>query len=139
MIIKEGLDIILDEAEKVAQLFRDILAIESEIDRDKEHFWVIGLDVKNRVIFVELCTLGILDRNLVHPREVFRLAISRGVARIIVGHNHPSNDPEPSKEDIAVTEKLAKEIVSLPLYPELTELEIDYIIKTVTDIYQQLS
>ena len=117
MIIKEGLDIILDEAEKVAQLFRDILAIESEIDRDKEHFWVIGLDVKNRVIFVELCTLGILDRNLVHPREVFRLAISRGVARIIVGHNHPSNDPEPSQEDLAVTLKLTKagEILGIAL------------------------
>ena len=108
MIIKENLNIYLNSAGKVAQLLRDILAMENEIDRDKEHFWVIGLNVKNRVMFIDLCTLGILDRSLVHPREVFRLAISKGVAWIIVGHNHPSCDPEPSEDDVKITKKLAE-------------------------------
>lgn len=108
MIVRENLSIKLEDAEKVAQLLRDILEIESDIDRGKEHFWVIGLDLKNRVLFVDLCSLGTLDRNLVHPREVFRLAVNKGVARIIVGHNHPSGDPEPSHADITLTERLAK-------------------------------
>lgn len=107
MIVRENLEVAVASPEIVAQIFRDILSMESEIDRDKEHFWVIGLNTKNKVLFVDLCSLGTLDQSLVHPREVFRLAISKGVARIIIGHNHPSGDPEPSSNDIALTKRLS--------------------------------
>ncbi len=97
----------IDDCRKVADLLRDWLATRNEVDRDKEHFWAIGLDTKLGLKYVELVTLGTLDASLVHPREVFRYAIMKGVASIILGHNHPSGDTEPSYQDRDVTKRLA--------------------------------
>jgi len=91
---------------EIASILRDILMSEDQIDQDKEHFWVIGLNSRNVIQYVELVSLGTLDASLVHPREVFRLAIFKGVSHIIVGHNHPSGDTEPSLEDISMTRRL---------------------------------
>ncbi len=92
---------------KVAvEIFRDILSYENEADRDKEHCWAIGLNVKNVILYVELISLGTLSNNLVHPREVFRTAILKAAASIIVGHNHPSGSLEISSEDRLITERL---------------------------------
>jgi len=119
MIVKVDKTVKINEPQKVAQLLRDILEVESDIDKDKEHFWVIGLDTQNMVLFVDLCSLGTLNATLVHPREVFRLAVSKGTDRIIVGHNHPTNSANisPSSEDLKVTERLAKagEILGISL------------------------
>jgi len=94
--------------EPVAEMFRSILKCEDEIDQSKEHFWVAGLDTTNCVQYVELVSLGTLTQNLVHPREVFRLAVLKGVNSIIIGHNHPSGSIEPSKNDLDVTHRLVK-------------------------------
>ena len=67
----------------VADLLQSILKTESPIDRDKEHFWTIGLNTRNVVKYVDLTSLGTLNATLVHPREVFRLAIMEGVAGIV--------------------------------------------------------
>jgi DNA repair protein RadC len=89
----------ITDPECVYNLLLDALRFESEIDQDKEHFWVIGLNTKNQVVFLDLVTLGILNASLYHPREVFRLAVMKGVFSIIIAHNHPSGDPTPSEED----------------------------------------
>jgi DNA repair protein RadC len=104
-------------AEIVAAILRDILKFENEIDRDKEHFWVIGLNAKNIILYVDLVSLGTLTYSLVHPREIFRMAIIKAAASIIVGHNHPSGAPEPSLEDTQITERLkhAGEILGIKL------------------------
>ena len=94
--------------EPVAEMFRSILQCEDEIDQNKEHFWVAGLNTAGCVRYVELVSLGTLTSNLVHPREVFRLAILKGVNSIIVGHNHPSGAIEPSGNDRDVTSRLRK-------------------------------
>jgi DNA repair protein RadC len=101
----------------VADIFRSILALENEFDRDKEHFWAIGLNAKNIILYVELVALGTLTHSLVHPREVFRMAIMKAAASIIVGHNHPSGNPEPSREDDLITDRLrqAGEILGIKL------------------------
>ena len=90
----------------VAPIFRAILDTENEVDRDKEHFWAMGLNTKNQIQYLELVSLGVLDASLVHPREVFRFAVMKGVARIVLVHNHPSGDPTPSPEDVRVTEMM---------------------------------
>ena len=90
----------------VAAIFRAILAAEHEVDQNKEHFWVLGADTKNHIKYLELVSLGVLDATLVHPREVFRLAVMQGVACIVIVHNHPSGDCEPSGEDYSVTTRL---------------------------------
>src|SRR3989339_22866 len=75
-------------------------------DHKKEHFVVFYLDTRNQEIQREIISVGTLNANLVHPREVFEPAIGHHAAQIIVAHNHPSGDPEPSEEDIAVTKRL---------------------------------
>jgi len=73
----------------------------------KEHFIVLFLNTKNRVVGKETLSIGSLNASIVHPREVFLSAIKRSSASIICAHNHPSGDPTPSQEDIQVTKRLA--------------------------------
>jgi len=77
-------------------------------DNNKEYFMVILLDSKNRIIADKIVSVGILNASLVHPREVFRDAIKDGANSIILVHNHPSDDPAPSTDDIKITETLVK-------------------------------
>ena len=90
----------------VHSIFVALLRQDNEVDRDKEHFWCIGLNTRNCVKYIELVSLGTLNASLVHPREVFRFAIMQGVASIIVIHNHPSGDPEPSEDDLRLVKRL---------------------------------
>ena len=75
-------------------------------DHTKEHFIVLALDTKNKVIKSEITSIGSLNANIVHPREVFKILVLNSAAHFIVLHNHPSGDPIPSKEDIDITKKL---------------------------------
>ena len=75
-------------------------------DLAQETFVTLTFTTKNRLIKRHLISLGTLNSALVHPREVFRPAITDGAANIVVAHNHPSGDPSPSAEDIKITRKL---------------------------------
>ena len=77
-------------------------------DNKKEHFVVFYLDNRNQEIKREIISIGCLDRNLVHPREVFEPAVRNLAAHIIIAHNHPSGSLEPSREDIELTKRLVK-------------------------------
>ena len=87
-------------------------------DLEVEEFHLLALDTRSRVLRDVLVTRGLLDSSLVHPREVFRAAISEAAAGIILVHNHPSGDPTPSAEDRAVTRQLvaAGQLLDLPVY-----------------------
>ena len=74
--------------------------------KDKEHFMILHLDSKSRVIKDEIISIGILNASLVHPREVFKSAIKESANAIVLVHNHPSGDAEPSKVDEDVTSRL---------------------------------
>lgn len=84
------------------------LVIEDLRNLDKEHFVVLYLNTKNRVIGRETISVGSLNAAIVHPREVFKAAIRRGAASIIASHNHPSGDSSPSPEDIQLTSRLVE-------------------------------
>ncbi|HEU0265432.1 MAG TPA: DNA repair protein RadC [Geobacterales bacterium] len=75
-------------------------------DRKKEYFLVLLLDGRNRVIREVQISEGTLNQSLVHPREVFNPAVRESAAAIILVHNHPSGDPTPSREDMALTGRL---------------------------------
>jgi len=75
---------------------------------DREYFCTISLNTKNRVLGIDNVSIGSLNSSLVHPREVFKNPIRRSAAAIILVHNHPSGDPEPSREDIQVTRRLVE-------------------------------
>lgn len=74
--------------------------------RPVEQFGVLSLDTKHRVLRACVLSVGTLDTSIVHPREVFREAAAAGAAAVVVFHNHPSGDPEPSEEDVRLTERL---------------------------------
>ncbi len=84
---------------------------------DKEHFKALVLNVKNRLIKAIDVSVGSLSSSIVHPREVFKVAVRLSGAAVIVAHNHPSGDPTPSMEDILLTKRLAKagEILGIDL------------------------
>lgn len=75
---------------------------------DREHFVTLLLDAKNRVIGISTISIGDLSSALVHPREVFKPAILANAANILLAHNHPSGNPDPSPEDVAVTKRLGE-------------------------------
>lgn len=72
----------------------------------KEHFRIVLLDTKNQIITDEEISIGTLNASIVHPRDVFKVAIKRNANSIILIHNHPSGDPTPSNEDINITNRL---------------------------------
>jgi len=84
---------------------------------DKEHFMILHLDSKNRVIKDETVSIGTLNSSLIHPREIFKSAIKESANAIILVHNHPSGDPAPSEEDEEITKRLfdAGELLNIKL------------------------
>jgi DNA repair protein RadC len=93
----------LDTPDRIADLLR-----EENRAYGVEHFQVVLLNTRRKLIRVELVTQGTLDTILVHPREVFRTAIAANAAAIVLAHNHPSGDPTPSEADIKVTRDLIR-------------------------------
>lgn len=96
----------------LAQYFMEVLRHEQ-----KECFIVTFLDAKCRMMGYQMISTGSLTASVVHPREVYKIAIQKSAHSIIVLHNHPSGDPSPSKEDIQITERLKKvgEVIGIPL------------------------
>ncbi len=108
MIVKCKLRKAIKAPHTVAAVLKAVLSHDCEVDQSKEHFWAVGLNTRNCIDYVELVSLGTLNASLVHPREVYRTAISKAVASIILAHNHPSGDPAASEEDLKITKRLAE-------------------------------
>jgi DNA repair protein RadC len=77
-------------------------------DKAKEHFKLVLLNSRNRILRISSVSIGTLTTSLVHPREVFRDAITHSAASVVLAHNHPSGDPEPSEDDLKMTRKLVE-------------------------------
>lgn len=75
---------------------------------DREHFWVLMLNTKNRLLRLAEVSVGSLNASIVHPRELFKEAVRLSAAAVVVVHNHPSGDPTPSGADIQLTKRLVK-------------------------------
>ena len=75
-------------------------------DLKKEHFIALYLNARNQLVHKETISMGTLNANLVHPREVFEPALKHSAAGIMVAHNHPSGDPKPSEDDLEITKRL---------------------------------
>lgn len=101
----------------------DVAAFLIDLTRelDREHFYALYLDVRGILIGFEVVSIGGMAGVEVHPREVFRGAMLAGAYAIVVAHNHPSGDPEPSPEDYALTRRLkeAGDIVGIPVFDHI--------------------
>ncbi|MFA5405291.1 MAG: DNA repair protein RadC [Ignavibacteria bacterium] len=108
-LLKENLEFEKERVKKnaITKPEEIVKYIKTEIeDFSKEHFFVVSFDVRNRLIGIDKTSKGTLSASLVHPRETFESAIRRHAAQIIVAHNHPSGDTEPSDDDIRITKRL---------------------------------
>ena len=84
-------------------------SLQEQIGREKkEHFYILALDSRNNLVKMSNVSIGTLDASLVHPREVFKEAIQASAAQVIIAHNHPSGDPEPSEGDLVITNRLVE-------------------------------
>lgn len=94
-----------------------------------EEFWGLFLNSKLNLINKELLARGSLNYCPVHPRDIFREAVKSNCYAIILAHNHPSNDPQPSESDIRLTKKLlaAAKIVEIPILDHIVFTENNYV------------
>lgn len=97
-------------------------------DQVKERFLVFWLNSANRVTGFEVVTEGLLNSSLVHPREVFRGSIVASCASVIIAHNHPSGNPEPSREDLSITKQIAEagKIIGIPVHDHIIFTDESY-------------
>ena len=121
MLIKNTENKKIHSPKDVAEILRKILSVENEIDQDKEHFWSVGLSSNNRIKYIELVTLGILNATTIAPREVFGMAISKRVCSIITAHNHPSDNSKPSSSDFKTIKQLSEagKLLEIPMLDHL--------------------
>lgn len=131
-----------DVGEKPQQVLKspeDVAAVmrSKSKGKKKEHFWVICLDTRNRLISWKQVSVGSLDTSIVHPREVFKEAISSSAASVIFVHNHPSGDPEPSKEDVELTKRLAKagEIIGIDVLDHIIVCDSSYLSLKTSNLF----
>lgn len=102
-------------------VMQKILLREEKIDQDRELFWVVGLANNNRILFIELISLGSVNQTLAEPMEVFSLALQKRSVSIVIVHNHPSGELAPSVRDKDTTDRLIQvgKIVNLEVYDHL--------------------
>jgi DNA repair protein RadC len=114
----------LKQPEEVAKVLREILP-----DNSREHFLALYLSGAHKVIGYSIVSTGLANSTLVHPREVFQAAILSGATALLIGHNHPSGEITPSREDRAITKRLKEvaELIGIKL--------LDHIIVTDNEFY----
>lgn len=108
--------------------------------QSQERFAVLMLDVKNRLLATKIITIGTATETLIHPREIFREIMRQGAIKLIVAHNHPSGNLEPSPEDINLTENLLQgsQYLDIPLLDHLILGNGEYqSLRQGTDLWQR--
>ena len=90
----------------IYNIMQQVLLREHKIDRNKEHFWTIGLDNANRILYIELVSLGTTTSAPAEPMQIFRVAVQKAALKMVLVHNHPSGEIQPSNEDMNITDRL---------------------------------
>jgi len=90
----------------VYMVMRHILMRENKIERDHEHVYVVCLAPNNKILNIELVSLGAINETVLQPMQVFRIALIKGAVKLILVHNHPHGDLEPSEGDKDITDRM---------------------------------
>ena len=110
-------------------IMQQVLLRENKIRRSQEHFWVVGLDKHDKILFIELIGLGANNRVGADPPDVFRMAIYKLAVKTVMVHNHPTGTLEPSQADIDFTDRLLKvgKLINIEVADHLIISEKDYL------------
>ncbi len=104
--VKNAQNITVKEAEDIYIIMQQILKREHKIDRTKEHFWTISLNIAQKILAIELVSMGSNTATVVEPTEVFSLPLQKKAFGVILIHNHPSGSLIPSENDKDITDRL---------------------------------
>ncbi|WP_392564197.1 JAB domain-containing protein [Orbus wheelerorum] len=96
----------IEGTDDVFNIMQRILLRENKIDRDKEHFWIIGMNEAGFILYIELIALGTVRSVPIEPMNIFRVAVMKNATRVIAVHNHPSGALMPSDADKQITDRL---------------------------------
>jgi len=106
LTVKDGISDYLQPLNRFTSAEQVFTTFEFLKHETKEYFFTLHLDGKNRIVAVEVVSIGSLNQSIVHPREVFKTALLSSAAALILIHNHPTGDPTPSGEDRQITKRL---------------------------------
>ena len=118
----------IQSPDEIFEIMQRILLKESSSDRKREHFWVVSLDWGNTILNIELVSLGTYNETLVKPMEVLSIPLQKKAVKLILVHNHPSGNLEPSEGDKVVTDRLiqACKIMQIEIEDHLIITERSY-------------
>ncbi len=106
MELSEKEKIVILNSDDLFHVMRRILLRENKISQEQEHFYIVCLNSINKILNIELVSLGAVDESIVKPTQVFRIAIQKGAVKIILAHNHPSGALHPSQADRDITDRM---------------------------------
>ncbi len=121
-------DIQIHNSEDIYSVMQRILMREEKVDRGREHFWTISLDNSNKILNIELVSMGSFRATIVEPMEVFSIPLQKRAVRLILVHNHPSGTLKPSEADKDITDHLIQvgNIMNVPILDHLIITESSY-------------
>lgn len=142
------MDVKLTEAQKIKILnsediygvMQRILLRQDKIDRNKEHFWTVGLDNANQILYIELISMGGTTKTIAEPMQVFRVGVLKGAVKMILVHNHPSGSIKPSETDQDITDRLLQvgNILQIEVIDHLIISEKSYLSFADTGLLDEL-
>jgi DNA repair protein RadC len=127
-------------SDDVYGVMQNLLLREQKIDQEKEHFWIIGLDNANRVLYIELVSMGSVKVTSVEPMNVYRVGVLKGAVKVIFVHNHPSGELKPSDADLDVTDRLIQvgRILNIEAIDHLIISKKSYLSFADTGLFEKL-
>ncbi len=128
-------------SQDIYRIMQQILMRENKIGRSKEHFWVVCLSNTNRILLIELATLGTMKKSVIDPTEIFSFALQKRAAKVIMVHNHPGGTLEPSLEDKDITDRMyqAGLFLDLPLIDHLIITEESFFSFVDSGLFKKIS
>ena len=125
----------------IALIMQQVLLRENKIGRSKEHFWVVCLSNSNRILLIELISLGNAKKSIVDPTEIFSFALQKRAVKLIMVHNHPSGELQPSNEDEDITDRMYQVglFLDVPVIDHLIISETSYYSFVDTGLLLKLS
>jgi DNA repair protein RadC len=130
----------IESTDDVYSIMQRVLLRENKIDQEKEHFWIIGMNLRGYILYIELIALGTYKAVNIEPMNVFRVAVMKNASRVIIVHNHPSGSLTPSEEDKDTTDRLIQvaRILNIELTDHLIITPRSYISFRTTRLMEEL-
>ena len=127
-------------SDDVYAIMQKILLRENKIDQEKEHLWIIGMNHKSKILYIELVSMGSVNTTTVEPMNVFRVAVLKGAIKAILIHNHPSGELKPSERDQDITDRLIQvgRIINIDVIDHLIITTKSFLSFVDTGLFKQL-